>query len=173
MTIRMNNLEQLTLDEMEEFVTSHRHLNWSATGQKSVYGLIEGLLKAERYGHLNKGQKGVVKGFLAKVTALSRAQITRLMQRWIQTKRIERQPGSQPTFPRRYTATDVALLAGHAHLARRLCHAAPHPVRQHSGRDNRQCHRGRPRLRDHRVRHEPHGRRHEQPQSPRIRPHPV
>src|ERR1035438_5832549 len=111
MTIRMNNLEQLTLDEMEEFVTSHRHLNWSATGQKSVYGLIEGVLKAQRYGHLNKGQKGVIKGFLAKVTALSRAQITRLIQRWIQTKRIERQPGRQPTFPRRYTAADVAVLA--------------------------------------------------------------
>src|SRR6202521_3786371 len=66
MTIRMKNLEQLTLDEMEEFVKSHRHLRWSATGQKSVYGLIEGVLKAQRYGHLNKGQKGVVKGFSGK-----------------------------------------------------------------------------------------------------------
>jgi hypothetical protein len=111
MTIRMNNLEQLTLAEMAEFVMSHRHLRWSATGQKSVYGLIEGVLKAQKYGHLNKGQKGVVKAFLAKVTALSRAQITRLIQRWTQTKRIERQPGRQPSFPRRYTGTDVALLA--------------------------------------------------------------
>src|SRR5258708_34623183 len=111
MTIRMNNLEQLTLAEMAEFMTSHRHLRWSATGQKSVYGLTEGVLKAQKYGHLNKGQKGVVKGFLAKVTALSRAQITRLIQRWTQTKRIERQPGRQPSFPRRYNAADVAVLA--------------------------------------------------------------
>src|SRR5437868_2347211 len=111
MTIRMKNLEQLTLDEMEEFVRSHRHLRWSATGQKTVYGLIEGVLKAQRYRHLSKGQKGVVKEFLAKVTALSRAQITRLIRRWIQTRRIERQPGRQPNFPRRYTAADVAVLA--------------------------------------------------------------
>ena len=111
MTIRMNNLEQLTLAEMAEFVTSHRHLRWSATGQKTVYGLIEGVLKAQRYRHLSKGQKGVVKEFLAKVTALSRAQITRLIRRWIQTRRIERQPGRQPNFPRRYTAADVAVLA--------------------------------------------------------------
>src|SRR5882757_190912 len=111
MTIRMNNLEQLTLDEMEEFVRSHRHLSWSATGQKSVYGLIEGVLKAQKYRHLSKGQKSVVKGFLAKVTALSRAQITRLIRRWIQTRRIERQPSRQPSFPRRYTAVDVAVLA--------------------------------------------------------------
>src|SRR5260370_32977020 len=108
MTIRMKNLEQLTLDEMEEFVRSHRHLSWSATGQKTVYGLIEGVLKAQKYRHPSKGQKSVGKGFLAKVTALSRAQITRLIRRWIQTRRIERQPGRQPNFPRRYTAADEA-----------------------------------------------------------------
>src|SRR5206468_4276504 len=90
---------------------SHRHLSWSATGQKSVYGLIEGVLKAQKYRQLSKGQKSVVKGFLAKVTALSRAQITRLIRRWIQTRRIERQPSRQPSFPRRYTAVDVAVLA--------------------------------------------------------------
>src|SRR4051794_35460679 len=111
MTIRMNNLELLTLVEMEEFVRSHRHLSWSATGQESVYGLIEGVLKTQKYGRLKKGQKGVVKGFLAKVTALSRAQLTRLIRRWIQTKRIERRPGRQPNFPRRYTAVDIAVLA--------------------------------------------------------------
>src|SRR5438874_3772996 len=107
----MNNLGRLRLAETAEFVTSHRHLRWSATGQKTVYGLIERVLKAQRYRHLSKGQNGVVKEFLAKVTALSRAQITRLIRRWIQTRRIERQPGRQPNFPRRYTAADVAVLA--------------------------------------------------------------
>src|SRR5450432_1677746 len=73
-------------------------------------GLIEGVLRAQKCRHLSKEQKGVVKEFLAKVTALSRAQITRLIGRWTQTKRNERQPGRQPSFPRRYTAADVAAL---------------------------------------------------------------
>jgi hypothetical protein len=30
MTIRMSNLEQLTLAEMEEFVATSRHVTWSA-----------------------------------------------------------------------------------------------------------------------------------------------
>jgi hypothetical protein len=37
MTIRMNNLEQLMLAEMEEFVKSHRHLSWSTTGQNTPH----------------------------------------------------------------------------------------------------------------------------------------
>ena len=41
MTIRMNNLEQLTLAEMEEFVTNNRHVSWSAIGAESVYEFIE------------------------------------------------------------------------------------------------------------------------------------
>ena len=107
----MNNLEQLTLAEMEEFVANHRHLRWSATGQESVYDLIERVLKAQKYRHLGKGQKGVVKRFLSKVTAMSRAQLTRLVRRWMDTRRIERHPGRRPNFARRYTMADIAVLA--------------------------------------------------------------
>jgi hypothetical protein len=36
MTIRMSNLEQLTLAEMEEFVATSRHVTWSAVEPGSV-----------------------------------------------------------------------------------------------------------------------------------------
>ena len=111
MTIRMNNLERLTLAEMKEFVTSNRHVSWSAVDGESGYGLIERVLKAQQYRRLGKGPKGVVKRFLAKVTALSRAQMTRLIQRWMDTRRIERKPARHPNFPRRYTGADIVSLA--------------------------------------------------------------
>lgn len=111
MTIRMQNLERLSLAEMKEFVTTNHHLGWSVAERESIYGLIERVLKAQQYRRLSKGQKGIVRGFLAKVTGLSRAQITRLIQRWIQTRRIERKPAQRPNFPRRYTAADIAALA--------------------------------------------------------------
>jgi hypothetical protein len=79
--------------------------------RESVYGFIERVLKAQQYRRLSKGQKGIVRGFLAKVTAISRAQITRLIHRWMDTRRIERKPVRHPNFPRRYTAADIALLA--------------------------------------------------------------
>jgi hypothetical protein len=111
MTIRMKNLERLTLAEMKEFVTTNRHVGWSAVERESVYGLIERVLKAQQYRRLSKGQKGIVRSFLAKVTGISRAQMTRLIGRWMKTRRIERKPAQRPNFPRRYTAADIALLA--------------------------------------------------------------
>jgi hypothetical protein len=70
-----------------------------------------GVLKGQHYSRLSKGQKGIVRRFLAKVTALSRAQMTRLMQRWIEVRRIERKPARRPNFPRQYIAADIATLA--------------------------------------------------------------
>jgi len=111
MTIRMSNLERLTLAEMAEFVTTSRHVTWSAVGPDSVYGLIERVLKAQQYRRLSKGQRGIVKRFLAKITTLSRAQLTRLIGRWMDTRRIERSPARRPSFHRRYTDADIASLA--------------------------------------------------------------
>ena len=64
---------------MKEFVTANRHVGWSAAEGAAVYGLIEGVLQAHHYRRLSKGQKGIVRSFLAKVTGLSRAQVTRLI----------------------------------------------------------------------------------------------
>ena len=96
MTIRMSNLERLTLTEMEEFVKTSRHVNWSAVEPGSVYRLVERVLKAHLYRRLSKGQRGIVRRFLAKITALSRAQLTRLIRRWMDTRRIERKPARRP-----------------------------------------------------------------------------
>jgi hypothetical protein len=92
MTIRMKNLDRLTLAEMKEFVTSTRPVGWSMPERASVYGLIERVLKAQQYRRLSQGRKGMVRSLPAKITAISRARMTRLIQRWIQTRGIERKP---------------------------------------------------------------------------------
>jgi hypothetical protein len=111
MHIRMSNLERLTLAEMSEFVASNQGVDWHATEQQAVYGLIERVLKNQLYSRLRKSQRGVVRAFLVRVTGLSRAQLTRLIQRWIETRRIEPKQERRPNFKRRYTQSDIALLA--------------------------------------------------------------
>jgi hypothetical protein len=111
MHIRMSNLERLTLAEMAEFVASNQGVDWQATEQQAVYGFIEGVLKNQRYSRLRKSQRGQVRAFLLRVTGLSRSQLTRLIQRWMESRRIERRPAHRPAFQRRYTQSDVALLA--------------------------------------------------------------
>jgi hypothetical protein len=89
MTITMQNIERLTLAEMEEFLEGSRSL-----GRR-----------------LNRRWKGVVRLFLMKVTGQSRAQLTRLVTRWMRTRKVERKPARRPHFTTRYTSAGVALLA--------------------------------------------------------------
>ena len=107
----MENIEQLTLTEMKEFVTNNKHVNCTAVDKEAIYGFIERVLKEQKYRRLSKGQKGIVKRFLCKLTGVSRAQLTRLTARWMEHRKIERSPARRPSFPRHYTVTDIAQLA--------------------------------------------------------------
>jgi hypothetical protein len=111
MTIRMDNLERLTLAEMQEFVANNQQVHCAAVEKEAAYGFIERVLQAQQYRRRSKGQKGSVRRFLVKISGLSRAQLTRLIRRWMDTRRIERKVARRPSFPRRYTAADIALLA--------------------------------------------------------------
>src|ERR1700677_2697254 len=111
MTIRMDNLEGLTLAEMEEMVENNRHLGCEAMPMNVAYPVIERVLKRQQYRMLSKGQRGVLLRFLAKFTGRSRAQMTRLVQRWMDHRRVEPKAVKRACFARRYTAGDTALLA--------------------------------------------------------------
>jgi transposase InsO family protein len=111
MTFTMENLERLTLAEMQEFVEGNREVEFRIETRAAAYGFIETVLKAQQYRRLSKGQRGVVRRFLAKVTGLSRAQLTRLVGRWRRSRRVTGPPRYRPCFPTRYTPADVALLA--------------------------------------------------------------
>lgn len=112
MNITMQNVERLTLDQISEFVEGSRAIGFSAPKREAVYEFIERVLKSQKYRRLGRGQKGVVRRFLVKMTGLSRAQLTRWIGRWMKTRLVKRKPASRPSFPRRYTAADIALLAG-------------------------------------------------------------
>ena len=110
MTISMQNLERLSLIEMGEFVQGSRALKISVEGQTASYSFVERLLQAQGFRRLSRGQRGIVRDFLRKVTGLSRAQVSRLIRQWMQTRRVRRKPPQRPHFPRKYTDADVLLL---------------------------------------------------------------
>ena len=112
MNIIMQNIERLTLDQIREFVEGSRTIGFTAPMREAVYEFIERVLKSQQYRRLSRGQKGIVRRFLVKMTGLSRAQLTRWIGRWMKTRRVQRKPVCRPSFPRRYTAADIALLAG-------------------------------------------------------------
>src|SRR5260370_24589875 len=111
MNIAMEKTERVALGEIREFVEGSRAIGFAAPKGQAVYEFIERVLKSQQYRRINRGQKGIVRRFLAKMTGLSRAQLTRWIGRWMKTRRVQRKPGCRPSFPRKYTAADIVLLA--------------------------------------------------------------
>ena len=107
----MQHAERLTLAEMREFLSASNNLSFAGTGRKQIYGLVEGVLRAQKYLGLSRKDKGIVRRYLVKISGLSKAQITRLIARWRERGVIEPQASRRRRFPRRYTPSDIKLLA--------------------------------------------------------------
>ena len=112
MNITMQDLERLSLAEMKEFVEGSRRVQLATETREETYGLVEATLRNQQYRKLSKGQKGIVRRFLIKVTGLSRAQMTRLVGCWMRRRCLPAQTAVQRRrFARRYTPEDIRLLA--------------------------------------------------------------
>jgi hypothetical protein len=111
MQFSMKNLDQLSLSEMKELLSSSRKVTWKAESTEAGYALIAAVLKAQAYRQLGKPGKGIVRRFLQKVTSTSRAQLTRLICQWMEDRKIVRRTAARPSFTVRYQREDVVLLA--------------------------------------------------------------
>ena len=111
MQISMTNLEQLSLSEMKELLSGSRKVTWATESIAAKYVLIAAVLKAQSYRKLGRRERGVVRQFLAKVTATSRAQLTRLIGQWMKERKIARKTAKRPSFTVRYRREDIVVLA--------------------------------------------------------------
>jgi len=122
-----------TLDDLRGFLAGSQGVEIRTPDREGAYSFVTQTLKRFGYKRLGKADKGLVGAYVAKVTGLSRAQLTRLVRRHLggEVLRDRRGPPAKP-FARRYTAADVRLLAEvdalHGHLSgpatRKLCERA-------------------------------------------------
>jgi transposase InsO family protein len=101
-----------TLGDVRAFLDGSQTVEFKTPPREVAYELIAHTLRRFRYRTLGKADKGLLRRYLAKVTGLSRAQLTRLITRFFLTGRIQDRRGPPAcAFPRRYTREDVLLLA--------------------------------------------------------------
>lgn len=122
-----------SLDAIRAFLEGTQPLGFQAPHRTDAYDWIATELRRFRYRTLGKADKGLIRRYLAKVTGLSRAQITRLIAQFLRTGQVRdrRGPPAKP-FERRYTDADKRLLAEldalHGQLSgpatRKLCERA-------------------------------------------------
>ena len=85
-----------TLEQIGVFVEGNEAVGFELVDRDSAYAFTRRTLVQFRYHSLSKADKGTVKAYLAKMTGLSRAQLTRLIRQHRDTGRVEDRRGRPP-----------------------------------------------------------------------------
>jgi transposase InsO family protein len=107
----MDDSEAVSLEQIRVFLGASGEVRFAGLRRAEVYGWVERTLVRHRYAGLGRGDKGVVRQYVARMTGLSRAQVTRLIGRHRKTGRVRAAEYQRTKFATRYTAADVELLA--------------------------------------------------------------
>jgi len=109
----MNEGQVRTLQQLRQVLAGTQALQFRrAEDDEGRYGWIEQVLRRFGYRQLGRADRGAVRAYLQRLSGYSRAQVTRLVARWMTGQPLVknyRRP--EHAFARRYTAADVALLA--------------------------------------------------------------
>jgi transposase InsO family protein len=111
LTISVHESEQLSLDQIQEFLKASQGIRFEGKTQEQIYGWVEKVLVHHQYLKQGRRARGLLRRYLEKMTGLSRAQVTRLIERYGQTGKVAVTIYRRHRFPQRYTAADVELLA--------------------------------------------------------------
>lgn len=109
--ISMDDSEATSLEQIRAFLAGSTPVQFSGCGREQVYAWSEKILVRHEYASLGKAGKGLVRQYLAQMTGLSRAQVTRLITCYITTGLVKAAKYQRTRFATRYTSGDVDLLA--------------------------------------------------------------
>ncbi len=107
----MRNGEKLSLDQIRAFLEASEEVEFEVKNRQEVYDWMSRTLREHGYDKQNRAVKGLLRAFLMKMTGKSRAQVTRLVGRWVRDRELKEADYRRRRFPKRYTRADIALLA--------------------------------------------------------------
>ena len=113
MVIDMNEAQVRTLEQVRQVLVGTQALQFQrAQDDTGRYAWIQSVLGRFDYAGLKRQDRGAVLAYLQRLGGLSRAQVTRLVARWVSGKPlVKHYRAPEHAYARRYTALDVALLA--------------------------------------------------------------
>jgi hypothetical protein len=83
--INMDDSETTSLEQIRAFLAGSGELRFAGQRRDEVYAWTERTLVRHRYPALNRMEKGLVRPYVARMTGLSRAQVTRLIAGYTDT----------------------------------------------------------------------------------------
>ena len=109
----MNEAQVRTVEQVRQVLEGTQALQFQAArDDEGRYAWIDAVLRRLGYRQLARADRGLVLAYLQRLSGYSRAQVTRLVARWVTGKPlVKNYRCPEHAFARRYTPADVALLA--------------------------------------------------------------
>jgi len=107
----MNDGQLQTVEQVRGFLEGSEAVGFRGLTTKEKYYWIEEVLIRFRYHRLKRAEKGVMRRYIEKVTGYSRSQVSRLIAEYKRTGRLRRIEYRRHRFPRKYTPSEIGLLA--------------------------------------------------------------
>jgi transposase InsO family protein len=107
----MNDERLQTIEQVRQFLEGSEAVEFRGLTAKEKYYWIEEVLIRFRYHRLKRAEKGVIRQYIKKVTGYSRSQVSRLIAAYKGTGRLRRTEYRRHRFPRKYSPSEVQLLA--------------------------------------------------------------
>ena len=111
MQLIMEDKNVRTVEQVKQFLEGSQDLEFTATSVEEKYEWVEGVVRRFAYWSLKKAEKGVMRRYLQKVTGYSRAHICRLIAKAKRRGQLRKGQNRRHRFPKKYTQSDVELLA--------------------------------------------------------------
>ena len=99
------------MEQVRGFLEGSEEVGFRGLTAKEKYCWIEEVLIRFGYHRLKRDEKGVVRRYIEKVAGYSRSQVSRLIAEYKRTGRLRRRQYRRHCFPRKYTPSEVGLLA--------------------------------------------------------------
>jgi len=116
MQVHMQNAENLSPEQIREFLQSSAEIEFGGGGRSEVYAWTERVLVAQEFGCQGKKERGVIRAYMEKITGFSTSQMTRLIRIYLDTGSVREKPyRRRQEFPVRYrdaVVVDILARAG-------------------------------------------------------------
>ena len=107
----MKNGERLSLEQIRTFLAASEEFRFEANNREAVYSWVTRTLVEQEYCGQKREAKGLLRRYVAKMTGLSRAQVTRLVGQYLEKGTVKERSYRRNRFAKQYQAADVELLA--------------------------------------------------------------
>jgi transposase InsO family protein len=109
--VSVQTAQKVSLEQIRAFLEASDEVRFQAENRQQVYGWVERTLRQQDWDALGRASRGLLRRYLGKMTGLSRAQITRLIQLYGKGETVQPKSYRRHRFASRYSRADIELLA--------------------------------------------------------------